>query len=55
MQERFEKDDISEKLVPLLLDGSIFSLVNNLQETQARAEKNLYNERQKLIKKAKGQ
>ncbi|CAF3362163.1 unnamed protein product [Rotaria socialis] len=55
LQERFEKDNISDQLVTLLLDGNIFNIVNNLQESQARTEKNLSNERQKLIKKVKDQ
>jgi hypothetical protein len=37
-----------------LLDQSVFDIVNNLQEIQTRTEKNLSNERQKLIKQAKG-
>jgi hypothetical protein len=40
--------------VASLLDGSVFDIVTNLQETQTRTEKSLFNERQKLIKQAKG-
>jgi hypothetical protein len=54
LQERFDKDDLQEKLVTSVLDGNVFDIVNNLQETQARTEKSLFNERQKIIKHAKG-
>ncbi len=54
LQERFEKDDLSDKLVTSLLDRNVFDIVNNLQETQSRTEKSLFNERQKLMKQAKG-
>ncbi len=54
LQERFENDNLREKLITSLLDRNIFDIVNNLQEIQVRTEKNLFNERQKLIKQAKG-
>ncbi len=54
LQERFEKDDLQDKLVASVLDRSVFEIVNNLQEIQMRTEKSLFNERQKLIKQAKG-
>ena len=54
LQERFEKDDLQDQLVAAALDRSVFDIVNQLQETQARTEKSLFNERQKLTKQAKG-
>ena len=54
LQERFEKDDLQDKLIASVIDRSVFDIVNNLQEIQARTEKSLFNERQKLIKQAKG-
>ena len=54
LQERFEKDNLAEKLVTKLLDGTVFSIISDLQGSQAVTEKNLFNERQRLIKKAKG-
>ncbi len=54
LQERFEKDDLQDKLIASVLDRTVFDIVNNLQETQVRTEKSLFNERQKLIKQAKG-
>ncbi|CAF1124903.1 unnamed protein product [Adineta steineri] len=55
LQERFQKDDLIEKLITISLDKNIFDIVNNLQETQARTERTLFNERQKIIKQAKEQ
>lgn len=54
LQERIEKDDLQDKLITAVLDGSVFDIVHDLQEIQSRTEKSLFTERQKLMKQAKG-
>ncbi|CAF1003704.1 unnamed protein product [Adineta ricciae] len=55
LQERFENDDLIEHLITVSLDRNVIDIINSLQETQERTEKTLFNERQKLVQKAKEQ
>lgn len=54
LQERFENENLKEQLITSAMNRNILEIVNNLQEVQARTEKNLFNERQKFIKQTKG-
>ena len=54
LQERIQNENLIEKLLEAAMDPNIIALINSLQETQSRTEKNLFTERQRLIKQSKG-